>query len=200
MRKEPAFGVVDARPRSRRRRFRVPRTRMATIVLGLDRRARRCYSYGPHKFRKLSNCGYRMTSVRVRENEPFEAALRRFKRTIEKDRPPDRAPRPRVLRKADRPSASARRPPRSSATTSASAASSCRPSSTDRRRHRKIIVKGRSDSPLLVWDAPRTTTLKARITEDMKTAMRAQGHGALVGDPAAAGRDQAARGRRANRA
>ena len=25
-----------------------------------------------------------MTSVRVRENEPFEAALRRFKRTIEK--------------------------------------------------------------------------------------------------------------------
>ena len=27
---------------------------------------------------------YSMTSVRVRENEPFEAALRRFKRTIEK--------------------------------------------------------------------------------------------------------------------
>ena len=25
-----------------------------------------------------------MTSVRVRENEPFEAALRRFKRTLEK--------------------------------------------------------------------------------------------------------------------
>ena len=27
---------------------------------------------------------FRMTTVRVKENEPFEAALRRFKRTVEK--------------------------------------------------------------------------------------------------------------------
>src|SRR6185437_7531564 len=34
--------------------------------------------------RMSGKVSHSMTSVRVRENEPFEAALRRFKRTIEK--------------------------------------------------------------------------------------------------------------------
>jgi small subunit ribosomal protein S21 len=41
-----------------------------------------------------------MTTIRVKENEPFDVALRRFKRTIEKTRPADRSACPRVLRKA----------------------------------------------------------------------------------------------------
>ena len=126
-----------------------------------------------------------MTSVRVRENEPFEAALRRFKRTIEKDRPPDRAPRPRVLRKADRPSASARRPPRSSATTSASAASSCRPSSTDRRRHRKIIEGAKRFAPFALWTHPTTMTPQGPDHRGHEDRDAREGHGASVGDPAA---------------
>jgi small subunit ribosomal protein S21 len=45
-----------------------------------------CYSYGLLKSRRLRRTEGRalMTSVRVRDNEPFEVALRRFKRTIEK--------------------------------------------------------------------------------------------------------------------
>ena len=43
-----------------------------------------------------------MTTIRVKENEPFDVALRRFKRTIEKARPADRTAGPRVLRKAHR--------------------------------------------------------------------------------------------------
>ena len=43
-----------------------------------------------------------MPTVRVKENEPFEVAMRRFKRTVEKTGPAHRAARPRVLREADR--------------------------------------------------------------------------------------------------
>jgi small subunit ribosomal protein S21 len=42
-----------------------------------------------------------MTTVRLRENEPFEVALRRFKRTIEKNGLFDRLACPRVLREAN---------------------------------------------------------------------------------------------------
>ncbi len=53
-----------------------------------------------------------MPSVKVRENEPFEFALRRFKRTCEKAGVLSRNPQARVLRKADPGSASARPLPR----------------------------------------------------------------------------------------
>jgi len=41
-----------------------------------------------------------MPGIRVKENEPFEVAVRRFKRTIEKVGPPHRAAGSHVLRKA----------------------------------------------------------------------------------------------------
>ena len=52
---------------------------------GLARHAPACYTFGLSYFiRKASKETIFMPSVRVRDNEPFEAALRRFKRTIEK--------------------------------------------------------------------------------------------------------------------
>lgn len=40
--------------------------------------------YNSHPFIRIPRLLSRMPSVRVRENEPFEVALRRFKRTCEK--------------------------------------------------------------------------------------------------------------------
>lgn len=40
--------------------------------------------YNSHPFIRILRLSSRMPSVRVRENEPFEVALRRFKRTCEK--------------------------------------------------------------------------------------------------------------------
>jgi Ribosomal protein S21 len=41
-----------------------------------------------------------MTTIRVKDSEPFEVAMRRFKRTMEKKRLTDGTSRSRVLRKA----------------------------------------------------------------------------------------------------
>ena len=73
-----------------------------------------------------------MPTVRVRENEPFEVAMRRFKRTIEKT---GLLTELRAREFYEKPTAERKRkpPPPSSATTSACAASSCRRSCTERR-------------------------------------------------------------------
>ena len=42
-----------------------------------------------------------MPHVRVKENEPFEVAMRRFKALLRKSRRVGRSPSPRVLREAD---------------------------------------------------------------------------------------------------
>jgi small subunit ribosomal protein S21 len=74
-----------------------------------------------------------MTTVRVKENEPFDVALRRFKRTIEKLglltdlRAREFYEKPTAERKR-------KKAPRSSATSSACAACSCRRSCSDERR------------------------------------------------------------------
>lgn len=61
----------------------MPRTRIPGTILPLAARA------PPLLYFRVTVIAWEryhlhMTSVRVRENEPFEAALRRFKRTIEK--------------------------------------------------------------------------------------------------------------------
>src|SRR6185312_12331329 len=72
-----------ARRRFRRRTSRCRAHASRALYLRLPRAARRCYTSGlPLSFWERQPPD--MTSVRVRENEPFEAALRRFKRTIEK--------------------------------------------------------------------------------------------------------------------
>jgi small subunit ribosomal protein S21 len=40
--------------------------------------------YNSNLFSKLDKPDYFMTTIRIKENEPFEVAMRRFKRTIEK--------------------------------------------------------------------------------------------------------------------
>src|SRR5690606_11133798 len=76
----------------------MPRTRMGRdfrrggrrrirlrITHGLADRPERWLSYAAHRARPGILCpGDSMPSVKVRENEPFEFALRRFKRTCEK--------------------------------------------------------------------------------------------------------------------
>ena len=66
-----------------------------------------------------------MPTIRVKENEPFEVALRRFKRTIEKT---GLLTELRAREFYEKPTAERKRkqPPRSSATTSACAARCCR--------------------------------------------------------------------------
>jgi small subunit ribosomal protein S21 len=64
----------------------MPSTRMVRCTIpSLHGAADGCYTFGlPKRTRLHGKALPHMTSVRVRENEPFEAALRRFKRTIEK--------------------------------------------------------------------------------------------------------------------
>jgi small subunit ribosomal protein S21 len=64
----------------------MPSTRMVRCTIpSLHDAADRCYTFRlPKRIRLHGKAPPHMTSVRVRENEPFEAALRRFKRTIEK--------------------------------------------------------------------------------------------------------------------
>ena len=61
----------------------MPRTRMGPIVRGVARPGAGCYSSRLPKLLAPKGIRY-MPSVRVRDNEPFEVAMRRFKRTIEK--------------------------------------------------------------------------------------------------------------------
>src|SRR5689334_9023557 len=60
----------------------MPSTRIRCTIPSLPVAPRRCYTYRLPLLHATPIPP--MTSVRVRENEPFEAALRRFKRTIEK--------------------------------------------------------------------------------------------------------------------
>ena len=87
-----------------------------------------------------------MPTVRVKENEPFEVAMRRFKRTVEKT-DSYRAALPRVLRKADR----------------RTQAQACR------RRKAPPQAPAQPDAA-----AEAVLSLKNKITEDMKAAMRAK--------------------------
>ena len=57
---------------------------MAAILRTLPPRPRDAILAGYRLTNRISKRYPYMPSVRVRENEPFEAALRRFKRTIEK--------------------------------------------------------------------------------------------------------------------
>lgn len=50
----------------------------ATLAHGADRRARAA------QWQSQGHSKQSMTTIRVKENEPFDVALRRFKRTIEK--------------------------------------------------------------------------------------------------------------------
>lgn len=70
-----------------------------------------------------------MPNIRVKENEPFEVAMRRFKRAVEKTGLLTEL-RAREFYENRLPSASASTLPRLSATTSASAARCCRRNST----------------------------------------------------------------------
>ena len=88
-----------------------------------------------------------MPSVRVRENEPFEAALRRFKRTIEKTglltelRAREFYEKPTAERKRKKAAAVKRH-------FNASAASGCRRSCSDPRVHRPYLQRqGRTMRP-----------------------------------------------------
>ena len=79
---ETALGVVQGDAGLVAGRFDAEHAHRRTIP-GLSGADGYCYTY------RLPNSAspkvtIPMTSVRVRENEPFEAALRRFKRTIEK--------------------------------------------------------------------------------------------------------------------
>ena len=62
---------------------------MAGFIAGKPRRPDRHQSGTPSRGlsilprRQIENTGF-MTTIRVKENEPFDVALRRFKRTIEK--------------------------------------------------------------------------------------------------------------------
>ena len=137
-----------------------------------------------------------MTSVRVRENEPFEVALRRFKRTDREDRPAHRTARPRVLRKADRRAqAQARRrgqaPLQAPAQPAAAAEAVLTPSAALRNRGAKRFAPFCSEV--------RPMSLKPHHRRHEGRHAR-EGRGAAVDDAAAARRDQAARGRRAHRA
>jgi small subunit ribosomal protein S21 len=57
--------------------------RVGPIIAGLACRAGSCYDLRLPKLPVFKGIRY-MPSVRVRDNEPFEVAMRRFKRTIEK--------------------------------------------------------------------------------------------------------------------
>src|SRR6185312_2286374 len=74
-------------PRSRRRRFRCPgpasSCRALKILCYPRYNSRLTIFHCPARAGRLSP-GVSMPNVKVRENEPFEIALRRFKRTCEK--------------------------------------------------------------------------------------------------------------------
>jgi uncharacterized protein len=120
-----------------------------------------------------------MTMIRVKENEPFDVALRRFKRTIEKL---GLLTELRAREFYEKPTAERKR--KKAATTSACAACSCRKSSTKSRgsgptgRRCPPTYPGppeETQAGFLVSAIERDTmSLKERITEDMKAAMRAK--------------------------
>ncbi len=90
-----------------------------------------------------------MPHVKVKENEPFDFALRRLQAFHRKSRPVDRTARPRVLREAHRRSASASSPPPSSARASACAASNSPPRCTDSAFTQNRVPPCRSRHALL---------------------------------------------------
>ena len=57
----------------------MPRTNMAKFYFDISREMARIRPLSPTKVQE-----FRMPGIRVKENEPFEVAIRRFKRTIEK--------------------------------------------------------------------------------------------------------------------
>jgi len=130
-----------------------------------------------------------MPSVRVRENEPFEAALRRFKRTIEKTglltelRAREFYEKPTSERKRKKAAAIKRHYKRLRS-------QQLPPKLYGAARYRGRLTpapqEGRSDSPLFAFGAPAPICiadpfprgspmpLKQTITDDMKDAMRAR--------------------------
>ena len=92
-----------------------------------------------------------MPTIRVKENEPFEVALRRFKRTIEKT---GLLTELRAREFYEKPTAERKRKksrPRSSATTSACAARCCRRRCTRHRPQPGLFMKRASGRALTFW-------------------------------------------------
>ena len=130
---------------------------------------------------RLGNCF--MPTVRVKENEPFEVAMRRFKRTIEKTglltelRAREFYEKPTSERKRKLAAAVKRHYKRLRARC-------CRRSCTriqDQDRGFSgcgqcphFALRPVSDFPAILDPDSAAMSLKARITEDMKTAMRAK--------------------------
>ena len=118
-----------------------------------------------------------MPTVRVKENEPFEVAMRRFKRTVEKT---GLLTELRSREYYEKPTAERKR----------------KLAAAVKRHHKRL----RSQMLPRSCTSSTSTSLKDKITEDMKTAMRAKDSARLSAVRLLLSGDQAKRGRRAHRA